>query len=132
METTGERLYRYVGGIMVRAAPYAGLNLPDWPDLSGTTSAHVEAWQQWLREVRSLPGALEAITHASPDLAARVDAVCSTQTPPKAKRVRRIVLAVARNLLRTKYRPTPFGMFAGVTPARLEFLTHSLWKPAPG
>ena len=127
MGTTGERLYRYAGGLMVRATPHAGLNLPDWPDLSGTTSAHVEAWQQWLREVRSLPGALEAITHASPDLAARIDAVCRTQTPPKAKRVRRIVLAVARYLLRMKYRPTPFGVFAGVAPARLGAASAMRW-----
>ncbi|MFF2331231.1 MULTISPECIES: lantibiotic dehydratase [unclassified Streptomyces] len=64
----------------------------------------------------------EALEHASPDLAARVRAVC-TAAEPSTRDVRRTTLSVTRYLLRSQHRATPFGLFAGVTTA--EFGPHA-------
>ncbi|UGY95031.1 lantibiotic dehydratase [Streptomyces gobiensis] len=57
----------------------------------------------------------EAIEVASPFLARRVQKLCdgSPQTP---RQVRRMAMSVARYLLRTTSRATPFGLFSGVIP----------------
>ncbi|MFJ5608116.1 lantibiotic dehydratase [Streptomyces sp. NPDC093221] len=60
----------------------------------------------------------EALAHASPDLASQVRALCSSDGPA-ASDVRRAVVSVARYVLRAEHRPTPFGLFAGVTTAAL-------------
>ncbi|MFI8952190.1 lantibiotic dehydratase [Streptomyces sp. NPDC053750] len=58
----------------------------------------------------------EALEHASPVLAAQVRSVW-TSDEPSARDVRRAALSVARYLLRSQHRATPFGLFAGVTTA---------------
>lgn len=58
----------------------------------------------------------EAITLASPSLAAVLDAVAEGRTP-RAKEVRRAARAVTRYRLRMAGRATPFGLMAGVVPA---------------
>ncbi|MGR8008620.1 lantibiotic dehydratase [Streptomyces hypolithicus] len=70
----------------------------------------------WLRAVRENADVAEALLHASPGLAAQVQAVCTAEEPA-ARDVRRTTLSVARYLLRAENRATPFGLFAGVTTA---------------
>ena len=110
------QLYHHVDAALVRAARHVNLMLPAWPDLNGTTPAHVERWREWFREVWTVDAVAEAVEHASPVLARQVEAVCvGHQT--EVRRARRMALSVARYLLRMTGRATPFGLFAGVTTA---------------
>lgn len=109
-------MYRYAGGAMVRAAVYADAKLPPWPDVTATTGDHVRRWQDWLATVWAVDSVAEAITHASPDLAERVEVLLET-TRPDVRRTRRAVMSVMRYLVRMRHRVTPFGLFAGIAPA---------------
>ncbi|WP_433234833.1 lantibiotic dehydratase [Actinomadura nitritigenes] len=111
----GRALYRCGGPGLVRAVRHVEVAVPDWPDLTGSSSADVRAWCAWLREVWAVDAVAEAIEHASPDLAREVTAVCSAKAP-SARRVRRATLSVGRYLVRMTGRATPFGLFAGVAP----------------
>ncbi|MFD9540838.1 lantibiotic dehydratase [Streptomyces sp. NPDC060022] len=71
---------------------------------------------RWLREVWATGENAEALEHAAPALAKQVEALCAAEEPP-ARDVRSAALSVARYLLRAQHRPTPFGLFAGVTTA---------------
>ncbi|WP_089227176.1 lantibiotic dehydratase [Actinacidiphila glaucinigra] len=84
----------------------------------------------WLRTVCSDPDIAEALQHASPVLAARVDALLAASAPV-FKEVRRVVLSVSRYLLRAEHRATPFGLFAGVTTADLGSDPHVTWGAEP-
>jgi thiopeptide-type bacteriocin biosynthesis protein len=109
----GRQLYQHVDGALVRAARHAVLALPAWPYLTGRTHTHVKAWCEWLREVWKLDEVAEAVEHASPVLARQVAQVCGG-AQPDARRARRLVLSMAKYLLRMTSRATPFGLFAGV------------------
>lgn len=71
----------------------------------------------WLSRVWTLPGVAEAVAVSSPTLAARVEAVCSGHRPSPVQ-VRRMLLALARYLVRLRGRATPFGLHAGVASLR--------------
>ncbi|WJV48890.1 lantibiotic dehydratase [Streptomyces flavofungini] len=82
-----------------------------WP--SGEDTAEC---RQWLTEVWSQAAFAEAVRAASPQLAFAVEAaITSEATLPR--KVHKATNAVARYLLRATGRPTPFGLFAGVTTA---------------
>ncbi|WP_030661980.1 lantibiotic dehydratase [Streptomyces cellulosae] len=68
----------------------------------------------------------EALQHASPVLAARVRTLC-TADEPSTRDVRRAALSVARYLLRSQHRATPFGLFAGVTVAEFGPQAGARW-----
>ncbi|WP_225796029.1 lantibiotic dehydratase [Streptomyces aculeolatus] len=68
----------------------------------------------------------EGLRHASPALATQVDALCATDVP-EARRLRKAVLSVARYVLRAQHRPTPFGLFAGVTTAMFATRARAEW-----
>jgi lantibiotic biosynthesis protein len=118
--------YRHAGGAVVRATVQAGLSLPPWPDVTGTTADHVRSWQQWLKAVWSVEGVAESITHASPALAMRVETL-SSKARPDERRTQRAVFSVMRYLLRMQHRATPFGLFAGITPAAFGACPHVRW-----
>ncbi|WP_406438957.1 lantibiotic dehydratase [Streptomyces sp. NBC_01613] len=70
--------------------------------------------RRWLAEVWSETDFANAVHAATPRLACAVEqAVNNPSLPPK--KVRKAVTATARYLLRATGRPTPFGLFAGVT-----------------
>ncbi len=107
------QLYQHADTALVRAVQHAELALPAWPDLTGATPAHTDGWCAWLREVWALDAVAEAVEHASPVLARQVAAVCAGQRP-ETRQARRMVMSIARYLLRMTGRATPFGLFAGV------------------
>jgi hypothetical protein len=75
-----------------------------------------ESVQGWLRGVWAVDAVADAIGHASPVLAQQVKEVCAGRCP-EVRKSRRVVLAMARYLLRMTGRATPFGLFAGVASA---------------
>ncbi|MER7000323.1 lantibiotic dehydratase [Streptomyces sp. NPDC000410] len=111
-------MYRHIDAALLRAVAYTDrLDLPPWPDLDGSTDADVERWRLWLERVWEQDETAEAIEVASPVLARRVHEVCDGQVR-RPRQVRRAVTSLVRYLLRMEHRPTPFGLFAGVTPVR--------------
>lgn len=110
-------MYRVADAVIVRAAVHpAGMDLPAWPDLTGSTDEHVRQWRGWLDQVWSRGSLAEAIEVASPVLAREAGKVLAGHVP-EPRQMRRIVMSVARYVLRAADRATPFGLFAGVTPA---------------
>jgi len=110
-------VYRYVDAAVVRAAAWSPGRQAVWPQLTGP-SANTESWREWLQRVWQMPDFVAAVKAASPDLASRVSEICTGRSLPHPA-VRRTVLAVLRYLLRACTRATPFGLFAGVTAARI-------------
>ncbi|MGH3831743.1 MAG: lantibiotic dehydratase family protein [Pseudonocardiaceae bacterium] len=108
--------YRHIDAAMLRASAHTGDVIPRWwPDLDGDVG--IEQGCEWLAQVWAQRPVAEAVAVASPVLADRVEAVCAGLRPG-AGQVRRLVLALARYLVRMRGRATPFGAFAGVTPLR--------------
>lgn len=106
-------MFRAAGAAMIRAAAYPhGLTPPAWPDL---TADHPQEWLRWLEEAWTLPGFAAAVTSAAPDLAAQITRALADE-PIRPRRLRRLVEATIRYLLRWTTRATPFGHFAGVAP----------------
>lgn len=110
------RWYRPIDAAVLRATVHTGDVIPRlWPDLDG--DAVIEQWCAWLARVWAQRTVAEAVAVASPVLADRIEAVCAGLRPG-AGQVRRLVLALARYLVRMRGRATPFGTFAGVTALR--------------
>ncbi|WUP79316.1 lantibiotic dehydratase [Microbispora hainanensis] len=68
-----------------------------------------------------MPGFVAALEQASPVLTHRVCEICEGRDVSEPA-MRRAVLSVMRYLLRASGRATPFGLFAGVAPARIAAL----------
>ena len=110
-------MYRHTDAVLVRAAAHlAGTDPPPWPDLTGSTGADAGQWRDWLERVWSQRQLAEAIEVASPVLARQVGKALAGHCD-EPRQIRRIVMSVARYALRMTDRATPFGLFAGVTPA---------------
>lgn len=107
--------WRVVGRPLVRASVHNGLPTGGVPDLSGSDPC---PWLAWLHRVWEHPDLTEAIQHASPDLAAGVEALLG-QDPAtvRVRRARKATASVLRYVLRAEHRSTPFGLFAGIAPA---------------
>ncbi|MFC5835343.1 lantibiotic dehydratase [Nonomuraea insulae] len=116
-------MYRYLDAAVLRApAWHPDQQSGSWPDLTGP-QARPASWRAWLADTWQRPGFAAAVEQASPDLARRVCGVCAGR-PMSDAGVRRAVLSVMRYLLRASGRATPFGLFAGVAPARLSAATN--------
>jgi thiopeptide-type bacteriocin biosynthesis protein len=110
-------VYRHADAALVRATAHlAGTDLPPWPDLAGSTDADAGQWRDWLERVWSQRQLAEAIEVASPVLARQVGKALAGHCD-EPRQMRRIVMSVARYVLRMTDRATPFGLFAGVAPA---------------
>ena len=92
----------------------------------GLADGDLDSWRAWLGTVWEHRELAEAIRHASPVLAARTEHLMGGGTMSRT-RARRLVEAVMRYVLRAAHRPTPFGLFAGVTTARVDQETKVLW-----
>ena len=73
-------------------------------------------WRGWLEQVWSRDSLAQAIEVASPVLAREVGKALAGYVH-EPRQMRRIVMSVARYVLRAGDRATPFGLFAGVAPA---------------
>ncbi len=108
-------MYRPLDALLVRLAVCPPDRVGLWPDLTGP-EAGVLAWRRWLDEVLRVPGFAVAVEQASPVLADRVRAILDGRVTEAD--ARRVVISVLRYLLRATTRSTPFGLFAGIAPAR--------------
>ncbi|MFD4123675.1 lantibiotic dehydratase [Streptomyces globisporus] len=117
---------------LVRAAARPSVTqipLPDFDDRSFRAEELEEVTTgrlAWIRSIWHDPGIAQALRHASPVLAAEVEALESANSP-SSREVRRVGVSVARYLLRALHRPTPFGLFAGVTTATFDAEPHARW-----
>lgn len=112
-------MYRCADAVLVRAAVHpVWADVPAWPDLTGMSGEHVAQWRDWLEQVWARESFADAITVATPDLARRVAAVRDGHVRDP-RQARRVVMAVARYVLRMTGRATPFGLFSGVAAAGL-------------
>ncbi|MGK4581751.1 lantibiotic dehydratase [Kitasatospora sp. HPMI-4] len=106
-------MYRAVDAVLLRAgAVPVG---QEWPDLAGGDAGQ---WRAWLQQVWSNEQFAEALAVASPVATDRVTAVLAGQDLPQ-RQLRRLTVSVLRYLLRAQGRATPFGLFAGIAPARI-------------
>ncbi|MFE7568011.1 lantibiotic dehydratase [Streptomyces sp. NPDC057539] len=98
--------------VRITARPRTG---PDGPPL-GDSAARI-------REAAADPLLREALHIASGALADSLDRL-DAGADLGAKRLRRTALSLSRYALRAETRPTPFGLFAGVAPARVADTTR--------
>ncbi|MCX5122046.1 lantibiotic dehydratase [Micromonospora sp. NBC_00362] len=109
-------MFQATGAALIRAASYpSDLTLPTWPDLA---IEQPEQWREWLQQAWALPGFAAAVTHAAPQLTDQIARVLADESVT-GPRLRRVVEATLRYLLRWTTRATPFGRFAGVAPVQL-------------
>jgi lantibiotic biosynthesis protein len=111
-------MYQHLDAALVRLPAWdaRSLALP-WPDLDGAEATAV-SWRAWLDQVWQVPELASAVEAASPDLARQAERIRGPGGVPDAA-VRRTVLATLRYLLRGTSRATPFGLLAGIAPARI-------------
>ncbi|MEX5637504.1 lantibiotic dehydratase [Parafrankia sp. FMc2] len=110
-------MYRSLDVPLLRMAVVpTDVGLPPWPDLDDNTDSAVAGWTDWLRDIWARPVFADAMTLASPSLAARVATILDGQCHDR-RAARRAVTATARYVSRMVGRATPFGLFAGVAPA---------------
>ena len=111
---------------MLRTAGFFALRTPllpatVWP-IDGDRPAPPGEERRSTPAARSLvadPVVREAIFVASPDLDASIDAWLANPVSEASERSERAEHAVARYLARMAWRPTPFGLFAGITVGRI-------------
>lgn len=114
MTRSAVNLYRSAGQGMLRAVVNrAAPHMSSWPE----ADAPLDHWRAWLAGVWADDTFRQAVAGASPDLHRQVQSIVQGRTP-KPRRMRRAALATARYALRYMYRPTPFGLFAGVAPIK--------------
>ena len=111
---------------LVRAVARPTLPCPPLPDLNDHSLNGSATCVAWLCEIWANADLAEALDHASPVLAAKVRTLC-TADEPSTRDVRRAALSVARYLLRSQHRATPFGLFAGVTVAEFGPQAGARW-----
>ncbi|MFD7639544.1 lantibiotic dehydratase [Kitasatospora sp. NPDC059795] len=115
--------YRPLSEAVWRASVWdAGTELSPWPG----DAADAGSWRTWLAGVWTVRAVREAVSLASPALADQVGHVLAS-SPSTAAQLHRTGISVARYLIRAKGRATPFGVFAGVGPARFSDRTALDW-----
>lgn len=125
------RAFRSGTTALVRAVARPAQVAPSWPDLTADPCAQTDHAQvAWLRAVLDNPDLDEGLRLASPVLAAQARSLCEV-AQPRRRDLRRAVLSVARYLLRAGHRPTPFGLFAGVTTAVFGQQAQVSWGGEP-
>ncbi|MCC2276169.1 lantibiotic dehydratase [Streptomyces sp. ET3-23] len=109
--------YRWRAGALLRATTDPGtLDLPR--DLDMSANAAVEQGLAWLAAMWQREEVRDALSTATPDLCQQIaDVVAGEHAGPR--QIRRTATSLASYLLRWQGRPTPFGLFAGIAPARI-------------
>lgn len=120
-------MYRSTDAALIRAATYRdGFEPLPWPDAQGNTPADRDQWRDWLSTAWSKGPVSEAIEVASPLLARRLRAIRAGEIE-KPRQIRKAGMSLACYLLRMRHRATPFGLFAGIAPARFGAETSMRW-----
>ncbi|MCM2393899.1 thiopeptide-type bacteriocin biosynthesis protein [Streptomyces albipurpureus] len=120
-------MYRQVEAALVRATAYPdGLALPPFPEESGCVEADCGSWRRWIGQVWAIEAVVEAVGLASPGLAEQVGRIVAGGME-SSRRVRRAAVSLHRYLVRWAHRSTPFGLFAGVAPARIGSRLEIRW-----
>jgi hypothetical protein len=111
-QVSDHAVYQGSDVLLLRAAarPLGSASVP-WPD-----PADAEELRMWLVKTWENPVLREAVACASPSLALRADRIADGRDVP-ARQVLSAAVALARYQLRAAGRPTPFGLFAGASPA---------------
>lgn len=123
-----DRLFTYqaLPVALLRAAALSDLDLTDLPVYHGRDSDVSDVG--WLHDVWAKEEVREAISHASPVFAKRVDALCrAARSEPYA--AYRATSSMIRYLQRFQ-RPTPFGHIAGVAAAGIGRSPRWAWGSA--
>ncbi len=111
-------LYRHCGVVLARATTDpGGLTLPDL-DLADSAALEAEG-RAWLVKTWEHPQVKAAIRLASPVLADSLDRHTATVTAAAVRDLRRSIASLASYVQRWHGRCTPFGLFAGITAARI-------------
>ncbi|MGW5677386.1 lantibiotic dehydratase [Streptomyces sp. NPDC003860] len=120
-------MYRSTDAFLVRATAHVpdGDSTPPTALHSDTLEA-AERWREWLKAAWEDRPFAETVAFASPVLARRVEAICNG-TVERPRQIRKAGAALARYLQRMRHRATPFGLFAGVAPARFGARTSLRW-----
>ncbi|MCQ1577136.1 lantibiotic dehydratase [Streptomyces parvus] len=118
-------LFRAQHGILARSVLLHDLPIPPAPDLSKATPVAAASWRRWVLEVWGVQQIAAAVRHASPDLSREIDNL--KDATADAKTLRRLALALLSYTLRLTYRPTPFGLAAGITEGRFGAATDVRW-----
>ncbi|MEW2445683.1 lantibiotic dehydratase [Micromonospora marina] len=116
-------MFKTLDAAMLRAAAHPLEPPTTSPDL---THGDVDQWRAWLTKFWSQHDVVDAIALASPVLADRVQRELRDGPLLDARQVRRLVVSTIRYLLRMTSRATPFGLFAGVAPIRLDCVRTSV------
>ncbi len=110
--------YRHAGALLVRATTYPDcLPLPEPPDPSSPAQDAAAQGLAWLARVWQHDDVRRVVEVASPILFQQANAALAGR--PDARRTHRLVRSLMSYLLRWRGRATPFGLFAGVAPARV-------------
>ncbi|MGH3426443.1 MAG: lantibiotic dehydratase, partial [Terriglobales bacterium] len=118
-------LYQHLDVALMRASSHTAHMVPaSWPNLDD--EAEVGRWRTWLIDTWSQRMVASAVRLASPALADRLDTL-GNGAHLSVRQVRRMVLALARYVVRMRGRATPFGLLAGVTTARFGPLSSLHW-----
>ncbi|MEU2607674.1 lantibiotic dehydratase [Streptomyces albus] len=111
---------------LLRAVHHAELAVPPWPDLNDRSPQGSRAWRAWIHAAWKVPELADAVRHASPALAARLDDLAPDHQIEAAD-TRKMALALMGYCLRATNRPTPYGLFAGVADASFGPATAVRW-----
>ncbi|GAA1852248.1 lantibiotic dehydratase [Asanoa iriomotensis] len=115
-----EPRFRSADVLLLRAAAHPYGN-PHGDGIRTGAEVDTDDAAAWLARVRDLsadPILREAIAVASPSLSDALRSALAGERPTRVKDLRRLAVSVARYRLRMGARTTPFGLFAGVAPAR--------------
>jgi thiopeptide-type bacteriocin biosynthesis protein len=112
-----QSLFSAIDAAMIRVSvgdPRDPFSAP-WPE--GPARDDPAAWHRFVTRAWASGSLAHAVELASPALAATISETLSGGTP-EGKKAARAAMALARYMLRFRGRATPFGLFAGVAPAR--------------
>ncbi|KAB7835500.1 lantibiotic dehydratase [Streptomyces mobaraensis] len=99
--------------LLVRAVHHPVTPVPALPDVGGSASWSASNWRAWINAAWETQEINDAVRLAAPGFASELDALLRT-TAPETADVRRVGLSLAAYCLRMR-RPTPLGLFAGIT-----------------
>lgn len=121
-------MYRAVDASMIRTSAFPlATSLPSCPSSVSDKTVDMENCRRWIEQVWSDEAHASSIELAAPVFAANVRKAIRGDV--RRSRIRRIALSLTRYLLRTQFRATPFGTFAGPALARLGANSSVYWGP---